>query len=77
MIALLIAVRSDRRHVLLDHLVLHLAQVVSELALEVVLDVVPYVEIVAGSFLVQVFTGGGGEAGNEGERRRDLEVTNE
>lgn len=57
MITLLIAVRSDRGHVLLDHLVLDLAQVVSELALEIILHVVLYVEIVAGSLLVQVFTG--------------------
>ena len=59
MIALLITVRSDRGHVLLDHLVLHLTNVVSKLALEIILHEVPYVEIVARSLLVQVFTGDG------------------
>ena len=58
MIALLIAVRSDRSHVFLDHLVLHLTYVVSEFALEVILNEVPYAEknIVAGFSLMQVFT---------------------
>lgn len=52
MIALLIAVRSDRGHILLDHLVLHLTYVVSELAIEIVFHEVPYVEIIARSLLM-------------------------